>query len=344
MENKENLVLLIYISSISFLTLREKNILLKNLDSSDGLAILSIDDISRLVGRICRTRSWNAREAYELAGHSALLTDALKIGVLKYDDAAYPALLRETADAPFLLFYRGNVKCLAERTVSVVGTRQITPQGKQAAFSFAYDAVNDGCTVVSGLACGIDGAAHNGAVEACFDAAERSGVKQYGKTAAVLPGGIDEVVPGIHRNLAEKILRTGGCIVSEYAPGVGAETWRFVQRNRIIAGLSPATVVIEAPPASGALITADFALDYGRELLFHEAAFGKQAAAVAENALSELKRKKMFGKSIKTPNTARKYIDEGAPVVHDYADYRRCLAEMPGRRSENIKHGQITLF
>ena len=168
------------------------------------------------------------------------------------------------------MFYRGNFSVLQEKCVSVVGTRRLTADGMNAAKAFAYDAALHGQTVVSGLAFGADACSHAGAVAAAFDEMEKNGVfcERCGKTAAVLPCGIDCVVTNANKRIARQILQTGGCLLSEYPPGVCAEKWRFVQRNRIIAGLSPATVIVQAPAGSGALITADFALDFGRMLFF----------------------------------------------------------------------------
>jgi DNA processing protein len=128
-----------------------------------------------------------------------------------------------------------------------------------AAHTLARDAAAAGCTVVSGLAFGIDACAHNGALSV-----------EGGKTAAVLASGVDVISPMSNRRLGGRILERGGCIVSEYLPGQDALAWRFVQRNRIIAGLSRGTVVVDAPGTSGALITAKDALNEGRDVYVHQ--------------------------------------------------------------------------
>ena len=224
---------------------------------------------------------------------------------------------------------------LSKRCVSVVGTRQLTPDGKNAAYSFAYDAVNDGCCIVSGLAAGADCFAHKGAVGAWFDAFEKKqALEGLGRTIAVIPSAIDEIVPNVNKKLAEQILKTGGCIVSEYEPKVGMAKWHFVARNRIIAGLSPATVVIEAPAGSGALITADFALEYNRDLVFHQAAFGDMAASVAKRVGTRLQKDYEAKKvsKYKVENKPDKYLEAGAPIIKDYKDYCDYLSEEPGKR------------
>ena len=156
-----------------------------------------------------------------------------------------------------------------------------------------------------------------------------------GKTIAVLPSAIDNIVPASNKTLAANILKTGGCIISEYEPGLGVATWHFVARNRIIAGLSPATVVIESPPGSGALITADFALEYDRDLMFHESAVCEQANKLSEAVKSQLEKDFASGKvsKYKVENSLKKFLDAGAPIIKDYKDYCECLAEEPGKRS-----------
>ncbi|MBQ9494422.1 MAG: DNA-processing protein DprA [Treponema sp.] len=335
-------LLALCISGISFLTFKEKNILQNNIDSLSALAVLSIHDISRIVGRSFRSAQWDGKRAVREAERSARILNAFNITMLPYAQSAYPALLREIANPPFALFYRGNANCLGSRTVSVVGTRRMTAQGKQAAFSFARDAACDGVTVVSGLANGIDGEAHKGALESCFDAMEAGA--ESGKTCAILPCGCDMIVPASHKKLAEKILATGGALVSEYLPGTPSQSWRFVHRNRIIAALSPATVVIEAPPGSGALHTAQFALDCNRDVLFHESAFSKSAATVAERVKQKLENDFALGKVSKSKleSTVERYRSDGAPVIKDYDDYCHCRAELPGmRNSKTIAQEQL---
>ena len=340
----EKKIRLVSIARISFLTLAEKINLFKNLDSFEELALMSLDDLRKFSGRELKSALWNGKDNLKFAQNEVRIIEAKDIGLLQYEDFDYPALLRETSNAPFVLFYRGNKDCLCERSVSVVGTRMITPDGKQAANRFAYDAVMDGCNVISGLAKGVDGESHLGAVNASFDFYEKSGVFSEAKTVAVLPCGIDTVFPSCNRSLAEKILKTGGCLVSEYVPGTPAASYRFVQRNRIIASLSPATVVIQAPNGSGALITVDFALEYNRDVMFHEACFSENAEFVREN----IKKRQQIELSLgeisvsKAERTIESYLDQGAPLISDYKDYVRCMKEAPGLRS--VKNQQLMLF
>jgi DNA processing protein len=170
-------------------------------------------------------------------------------------DRAFPARLRTIHDPPPGLFVRGaaDLAVLDAPCVAIVGARACSAYGATVAAELARGLARAGVVVVSGLARGIDGAAHRGALEA-------------GTTVAVLGCGVDRDYPRAHRSLAASIAERG-LIVSEYPPGVEPAPWRFPARNRIVAGLCDATVVVEARERSGALITADLALDEGREVL-----------------------------------------------------------------------------
>ena len=173
-----------------------------------------------------------------------------------YGDPSYPVLLREITDPPFQLFHKGALSQVSGISVSIVGTRKPTARGLQAAFTFAMEASMAGCMVASGFAMGIDRAAHRGSVAA------------HGITYAVLGCGLDHLQPR-YPELKDRILEEGGAFISEFDPNEPPLPWRFPVRNRIISGLSPALVVVEAPLRSGALLTADHALRQGREVLVH---------------------------------------------------------------------------
>lgn len=168
--------------------------------------------------------------------------------------SAYPPLLKETHGAPPVLFVQGNVKLLARPQIAIVGSRNPTPIGCENAMKFAHHFSNVGFTVTSGLALGIDGAAHKGAL---------LGV---GNTIAVLGNGLDIIYPAIHRALAHEISNNGGALVSEFPIGTPPLHAHFPRRNRIISGLSVGILVVEATLNSGSLITAKAALDQGREV------------------------------------------------------------------------------
>jgi len=176
---------------------------------------------------------------------------------LRRGDPGYPSLLRQIPDPPASLWTRGDaeVDVLSEPAVAIVGARACSGYGRSVARTLATEAAAAGAVVVSGLARGIDGEAHRGALAG------------GGRTVAVLGCGVDRDYPAAHAELARAIVEHGGLVVSEYQPGVEPAPWRFPARNRVIAGLARATVVVEARERSGALITADFALEDGREVL-----------------------------------------------------------------------------
>lgn len=171
-------------------------------------------------------------------------------------DPAFPPLLAAIHDPPPQLFVRGSADTaiLAGPAVAVVGARACSSYGRSVARSLARELAAAGLVVVSGMARGIDGEAHRGALEAS------------GRTVAVLGCGIDRDYPAAHAELARRIVENG-LVISEYEPGVEPAPWRFPARNRIIAGLCASTLVVEARERSGALITADFALEEGRDVL-----------------------------------------------------------------------------
>ena len=165
----------------------------------------------------------------------------------------YPALLKEIRDYPKELYYIGDPKLLQEKCVSIVGSRKTNQYGRSTAYSFGKALGQRGITVVSGMAVGIDTCAHEGALQ------------EKGHTAAVLACGLDLCYPPRNRELKGKI-ESAGIVLSEYPPGTAAQRYYFPQRNRIISGLSPLTVVVQAGNRSGALITAELAADQGRDV------------------------------------------------------------------------------
>jgi DNA processing protein len=166
---------------------------------------------------------------------------------------SYPRLLAEISGRPSLLYVRGELAAADDTSVAIVGTRRATPYGRQAAERTAAELAQAGITVVSGLARGVDAAAHRAALEA------------GGRTIAVLGSGPDVIYPAEHRRLAEQILESGA-ILSEFPPGAKPDAQNFPARNRIVSGMTLGTLIVEAPARSGALITASFAADQGREV------------------------------------------------------------------------------
>ena len=298
---------------MTFLTLKEKLLLQSQLASEEDLSGVDSDGVARMIGRPLRNSVWNGADALAEARRVRQLCAAYGIRFAHYASAAYPALLRESFNPPYMLFYRGDISALQKKCVSMVGTRRMCRPCAEAAFAFAKEAALHGQCVVSGLALGIDACAHKGALDAARD------MSLSGTTAAVLPCGADCVVPSAHKALAKAVLDTGGCILSEYLPGTPPVHFRYVQRNRIIAALSSCTVVVQAPPASGALITADFAVQENRILCFHESAFGPEARRDSEAKRLSLASDKKKERKLKI--TAENFVSEGAAVIKTYSDY-----------------------
>ena len=178
---------------------------------------------------------------------------AQDISVLIPSEPEYPRLLREINQPPPVLYVRGSLTPADDFSVAMVGTRKVTPYGKQIARDTSTFLAGHGLTIVSGLARGVDALAHQHALKA------------GGRTIAVLGSGVDVIYPPEHRKLAEAIIENGA-IISDYPIGTKPEGVNFPPRNRIISGLSLATIVVEAGERSGALITAEFAVEQGRDV------------------------------------------------------------------------------
>lgn len=180
--------------------------------------------------------------------------NASGIQVVTRVDPEYPTLLKETHNAPAVLFYRGTLPNPMQLLVAVVGTRVVSPYGKTITPRIVAPLASAGIGIVSGLALGIDGLAHEAALAA------------GGKTYAVVGTGLDQTYPPQHTTLADRIVKEGGSIISEFPLGIGPLPQNFPQRNRIVAGMCSGTLVIEAGEKSGALLTAKLALDENRDV------------------------------------------------------------------------------
>lgn len=251
----------------------EKETLFDNACEPVVFSELSSDRISVLVGRVLRARIPDPSSLLRAAAQDLKLCRALGVTIVPVWSEDYPPLLRETFDPPFLLFVRGALPAADAPQCAVVGTRHPGEAALRETRRFAEDLAHRGIPVVSGLASGVDGEAHRGAVLG------------HGHTTGVLGSGIDSVYPVSHRRLAERILDAGGAVLSEYPPGTPPLKHHFPQRNRIISGLCRWAVIMEAPERSGALITADYALDQGRELCVHAVGASGHPRAAGTRAL-----------------------------------------------------------
>ena len=168
----------------------------------------------------------------------------------------YPNQLKNIYDPPAKLYVLGNRSILNQKNFAIVGSRKATEYGKKVAMQISKELSENSLNIVSGLAIGIDSYAHLGCLQ----------VKDAGKTIAVLGSGLDVIYPKENRKLAEQIINSGGCIISEYPIGSKIEKNNFPQRNRLISGLSEGILVVEASKKSGALITAEFGIEQGKEV------------------------------------------------------------------------------
>ncbi len=277
--------LLLALARCTFLTCAEKQFFAENLDNLESLTVLSIEDISISVGRVVHTRCWKPEILGELVLRDLEIMDKFDIHWVPINSSGYPPLLRELHDSPFVLFWRGILPDPERPLIAIVGTRSPTGDGSLEAARLGRDFAEAGIPVISGLASGIDAWAHRGNVEG------------GAKSVAVLACGLDQIYPRSNRYLASALLEGGGCLMGEYPPLESPLRYRFPQRNRIISGLARAVIVVEAPEKSGALITADFALEQGRDLY------------VDKNTLDNCR-----------SAGVRKLFEQGAPAVSSAAE------------------------
>ena len=324
----DDLALRAAVARLSCLATAERLSLLKKLDNVSALALLSIEELCRMLSidksaeRVSKIP--NLAQLAARAERDAFIMNQYGITLLLPGDELYPARLSEIPQPPFALYCRGCVEILSNEGVGVVGTRHPDGAGIKAAFSFAKDCAEHGMNVVSGLAFGIDTAAHKGALEA-----------EGGKTVAVLGCGIDTIYPAANKRLAAEIIKRSGCIVSEYPPEEPGLKWHFPERNRIISGLTSATMVVQAPNKSGALITADFALEQGRDLCVHPAGVSF-AEKLRQNSLDAAKRMPNAGMPPKKggkkadgllePGGVLQLVEDGAPVISCYEELKALIS------------------
>lgn len=229
--------------------------LLERFGSAEAVFAATRGELERLRLRPETIESVALRLCHEQAGEEVSRVRALGGEILILDDGAYPALLKETPDPPLVLYVRGAwAACFDAPSVAIVGSRRCSTYGQNAATLLARDLAARGVTIVSGLARGIDAAAHRGAMEA------------GGRTIGVMGTGLDDVYPRDHRQLAHEIAAGGGALISEFPLGTPPSPQNFPYRNRVISGLSAGVILIEAAENSGSLITARLALEQGREV------------------------------------------------------------------------------
>lgn len=243
-----------WFSNIPGITPAKRRLILESCACAEELYGLTDAAIRRLPGLSGEDREQilQSRSTWDLKREWIALAEQ-GIGFVTLEDGSYPAKLKQIPKAPYCLYYIGKLPDPAKKSVAIVGARGRSAYGSQVARALGAALARAEVEVVSGMARGIDTDGHMGALEG------------EGRTFAVLGCGVDVCYPSQNRFLYEKILESGG-VLSEYAPGIPPKPAQFPQRNRIIAGLADYTVVIEAREKSGSLITADYALEQGREV------------------------------------------------------------------------------
>jgi DNA processing protein len=232
---------------------REKLSLLARFGSAVEVLKQDAATVQRLIGRRWNPTGWLPGDWKLAARRHVPWFEGLGVKAVFLGERDYPLQLSELYDPPFALFYRGMLSLPWERTIAIVGTRQADPEALERTEELAANCAAHGLTVISGLATGIDAAAHRGALSA------------GGATTAVLGTSPDRVYPRSNQSIADDLLEKGA-LISEYPPGLPGRKWFFPRRNRIIAGLCRGVVIGQAPRSSGSLITAELALRENRDL------------------------------------------------------------------------------
>ena len=262
---KQALLALTYVPGLGIKTLQE---LMANFDSAQEIWNLSLKDKNSITGMSQEmANEIGSKKIWDLAKNEIDFCESRGIQVISMDEAAYPNLLAQCSDAPFVVFFRGNnVDLNRGKFVSIVGTRKMTTRGKEFVHELVAGFKNQPITIVSGLALGVDAEAHKAAME--NDIA----------TIGVLAHGLNQIFPRTNENIGRKMMENGG-LFSEFSSFHAPEPENFLRRNRIIAGLCDATIVIESGIAGGAMSTASHANNYNRDVFALAGRVSDQSAA-----------------------------------------------------------------
>ncbi|MBL7007210.1 MAG: DNA-protecting protein DprA [Spirochaetia bacterium] len=254
-----NLLGKITISRIPGLKAKDKVFLSSYFTDRQTLLKLSCREIESILGRKMYLRNYCPQTVLLEAERIIKWVETNNAHIVCLDDPAFPAILREIYDPPYLLYFLGTLPPQETPALGVVGTRHASPASERASFKIGLEAGITGVPMISGLALGIDLAAHTGVISAS------------GATWGVLGSGIGNIYPSSSQRAVSRMLEYDGGIMSEYPPLEPPLRWNFPARNRIISGLCRAVCIVEAPERSGALITASFALEQGRDVFVHSA-------------------------------------------------------------------------
>ena len=267
-------LLALAVNRVPFLRPLEKFRLMTLYPRIDRFAALSRNDLEQILKRRFADPGLPAERYLEAAERDRKGLTRGEFQCTFYWSRAYPPQLREIYDPPLLLYHRGQLPDWSKPLVAIVGTRHPTGQARESSYALAFELAGLGLITVSGLARGIDAEAHRGSCDA------------GGRSVAVLGNGVDILFPRSSARLGRRMLAAGGVVLSEYPPADPPLARNFPARNRIISGLARTTVVVQAPARSGALITAEYALDQGRELMVHRVGTGGERGA-GSRALAE---------------------------------------------------------
>lgn len=252
--NTEELKLKIALTQLKGIGYKKAMILIGELENLDELFHASLRDLTKKTSLSKQTLAAMNREgALEIAEHELEFIRRNHIQTHFILDENFPRRLKQCSDPPLLMFSKGNVDLNAARTVAIVGTRDATEYGKEICQKLIEDLAPAGVQVLSGLAYGIDVCAH------------RECVARNVSTIGVLGNGLSHIYPSVHRKIADQMLFNGG-VLTEFLSATKAERENFPQRNRIVAGMADATIVVESKTSGGSLITADLALDYNKDV------------------------------------------------------------------------------
>lgn len=246
-----------------------------NIPSNENEIVEIFKDLKNINKRIIVPSIEQVKTAIERKDEIVKLSNEQNINIIDRLDSQFPIKLKNIPNAPIILFYKGNYDAiLNENSIAIVGSRKAKEEGLKLSYDMGKCFGSRGYTVVSGLAIGCDEHAHKG----CLDA--------KGKTVAVLPGGLDSIYPIKNRELAEEIVASGGCLVSEYPIGISSFKNNFIERDRIQSGLSSATLVIEAELSSGTMHTVEFAKKQERVIACFNIEASGNEKLIEENCIS----------------------------------------------------------
>lgn len=318
--SEDRRLLLLVLSRVTAFRPGEKYLLSQRFKDYSVFLKLSAGDLSRLLGRGLRPSSWEPVKVMEQAEQDLENLTAGSLECIFLDEERYPAQLREIADPPVLLYYRGSIPDFGSPLVAIVGTRYPTGAARDAAFQLGRELSSERVSVISGLARGIDSEAHSGSL------------RGPGTPMAVLGNGLAFIYPSSSAGIGREIIKRGGVIFSEYPPESCPLRHHFPARNRILSGMARSVVVVQAPESSGALITADYALDEGRDLYVHRKGLSGMAGRGSRNLVGE-------GAAI---------IDGADDIFHDWGwdEVKKHLpgieSEYPGKKLANMLKQEIT--